>query len=199
MFGECLLECFEFPEPLPWFLSSYGDFGGFFCLLKYNADERCQIDSPERSQEAACYRHPVVLPLGFCAKAGCESSSFSFLFNLAGPFFLVNHFTRLRIRYWSHGPSTCTHRYRCMHTDMSTHVCTPMQTYMYTHTHTHEYHVSPARAGMHARVTDNTCLCMHAHIHTCMCSTHACRCIHLHVREHTCIHRSEPFSFTSPA
>ena len=197
MFGECLLECFEFPEPLPWFLSSYGDFGVFFCLLKYNADERCQIDSPERSQEAACYRHPVVLPLGFCAKAGCESSSFSFLFNLAGPFFLVNHFTRLRIRYWSHGPSTCTHRYRCMHTDMSTQVCTPMQTYMYTHTH--EYHVSPARAGMHARVTDNTCLCMHAHIHTCMCSTHACRCIHLHVREHTCIHRSEPFSFTSPA
>lgn len=57
------------------------------------------IDSLERSQEATCYRHPVVLPLGFCAKAGCESSSFSFLFNLAGSFFLVNHFTSLRIRY----------------------------------------------------------------------------------------------------
>ena len=165
MFGECLLECFEFPEPLPWFLSSCGDFGVFFCLLNYNADERCRIDNLERSQEATCYRHPVVLPLGFCAKAGCESFSFSFLFNLADPFFLVNHFTSLHVKYWSRGQAhthtdigVCTQTWAHVRALPCRHTCT----YMYTHTHMNITYPC-AHASMHAHVTDNTCLCMHTH------------------------------------
>ena len=99
-FYPCSSVEFHFIHCSKWSLSY---FGVFFCLLNYNADERCRIDNLERSQEATCYRHPVVLPLGFCAKAGCESFSFSFLFNLADPFFLVNHFTSLHVKYWSRG------------------------------------------------------------------------------------------------
>lgn len=185
MFGECLLECFEFLSLCHDFYLPVEILGLFSVFLNYNADERCQINSLERSQEATCYRHPVVLPLGFCAKAGCESFSFSFLFNLADPFFLVNHFTSLHVKYWSRVDKH-THTQICMHTNMSTHTCTPMQTYMYTHTLTW---ISHTPVHMYVCTCHRKRMPMCAHTHVCV--VHACRCIHPHVHEHTCTHGSE--------
>ena len=76
-----------------------------------------------RSQEAPFYYEAVVLPLGFCARAGWESSSFSFLFNLACTLFLVNHCTSLHIGR-SLGPSTYKHGHTHVHSCASAHMHT---------------------------------------------------------------------------
>ena len=94
----------------------------------------------------------------------------------------MNHFTSLCVRYWSHGLSTHTHRYRCMHTDMSTHMCTPMQTYMYTHMHMNIMYPVHMPVCMHVSPTAHAYVYVHTQTH--VVHTHAdafiCMCVNTH-------------------
>ena len=69
-------------------------------------------------------------------------------------------------------PLYTLHRYRCMHTNMSTHTYTPMQTYMYIHTHAHEYHV-PLCTCRYACTCHRQHMPMYAYTHVCVVHVHA--------------------------
>lgn len=94
-----LLKHPKFPESLLCFYPLWRCY--FSSFLRYNMEVRCQVKSPA-VRKLLFSSHPVVLPVGFCAKAGWEPSSCSFLFNLAYTVFLVNHCTSLDMSpYWS--------------------------------------------------------------------------------------------------